>query len=685
MRNLSRLFLAVLVAVSIVAGFARLNEPSVAEAALTQPNHDFPRVAAWQLNANKTPAKELARFDLVILDMNAQLTNPALFDELRALNPRIVILAYTSPIEYPRDRLSEVEPSGNGLWHDLGAGLSDTWFLKTYEGKQVSFWPGNTAMNLGARNASGQTYAAYLADFLTDHVLSTGKWDGLLFDTVWQNVSWSDENIDMNRDGVKDNRDTMDADWYKGEEALFARLRQRFGDKYLIVTNGDGQFSQVNNGRMFESFPEYWEGGWTGSLDRYFSTERAGFSPRFNIVNSDTDNTGNFRSYSAMRFGLTSTLLANGYFNFDYGTQDRSFTPYYDEYEVSLGRPVGSAFNLSDAKKSSVTLGLWRRDFEKGTALVNSSTVTRTYVLPGDFETVHGSQDPYTNNGRVVSRVTIPPLDGQILLRPLSEVIDAVYQNGSYARVFSAAGQATRSSFFSFDERYTGGQWLFKHDIDRDGTLETLVADASSVTVYRDQGQVQTRIVPFGDSFASGVTFAVGDLNGDGLDEIVVAAEKNHEPVVKVYSASGKVLNNGFYAYATNFRGGVHLATGDLNGDGKAEIITGAGFGGGPHVRVFDAGGKVLNNGFFAYQQTFRGGVYVAAGDIDGDGKAEIITGAGPTGGPHVRIWTPKNKMISEFFAFSAKSAAGVRVSALDTDSDGRAEIVAMTSDVLSQ
>lgn len=649
------------------------------------PSHDFPRVAAWQLNANKTPVKELARFDVVILDMNAQQTNPSLAGELRALNPNIVILAYTSPIEYPRERLDEVEPNGNGLWHDLGVGLADAWVLKTHQGANVSFWPGNVAMNLGRKDGAGKNYATHLADFLTDRVLASGYWDGLLFDTVWQNVSWFDENIDINGDGKKDTRQQIDEAWYKGQETLFARLRERSGNKYLLLTNGDGQYNKVNNGRMFESFPEYWEGGWTGSVDRYFGTERDGYAPRFNIINSDTDNTGNFRSYGAMRFGLMTSLLANGYYNFDYGTQDRSFTPYYDEYTVNLGRPVGSAFNLTEANKSVVSLGLWRRDFENGVSLVNSSTTTRTYVLPGEFETIHGQQDPYVNNGRVVSKVTIAPLDGQLLLRPLQEIIGAVYTNGSYTRVFSGDARAVRSSFFSFDERFAGSQWLMKEDIDGDGTLETVVADASSIIVYRDQGQIQTRIYPYGEAFKGGLTFALGDVNGDGRKDIVVGPQKNYEPLVKAYTSAGKVLNTGFYAYAKNFRGGVNVAVGDVNGDGKNEIITGAGFGGGPHVRVFAASGKVMNDGFFAYKSTFRGGTFVAAGDIDGDGDDEIITGAGPTGGPHVRVWTTGNKMQSEFFAFSARSSAGVRVSVIDSDQDGRAEIVATTSDVLSQ
>ena len=65
-------------------------------------------------------------------------------------------------------------------------------------------------------------------------------------------------------------------------------------------------------------------------------------------------------------------------------------------------------------------------------------------------------------------------------------------------------------------------------------------------------------------------------------------------------------------AYNKNFRGGISIATGDINNDGKAEIITGAGPGGGPHIRIFSSKGKIIN-AFFAYKQDFIKGVNVIA------------------------------------------------------------------------
>ena len=87
-------------------------------------------------------------------------------------------------------------------------------------------------------------------------------------------------------------------------------------------------------------------------------------------------------------------------------------------------------------------------------------------------------------------------------------------------------------------------------------------------------------------------------------------------------------------------RGGVSVAAGDVDGDGLAEIVTGAGPGGGPHVRGFSLSGGVMEiASFMAYDPDFGGGVFVASGDVNGDGLSEIITGPGAGGGGHVRVF----------------------------------------------
>src|SRR5205814_1435174 len=154
---------------------------------------------------------------------------------------------------------------------------------------------------------------------------------------------------------------------------------------------------------------------------------------------------------------------------------------------------------------------------------------------------------------------------------------------------------------------------------------------------------------------------------GDGVLDIVTAAGPGGGPHVKVFDgATGFTIASpvsDFFAYDAPFRGGVYVAAGDVNGDGFPDVITGAGTGGGPHVKVFDGLTGAVIYSFFAYDAAFRGGVTVAAGDVDGDGHADIITGAGPGGGPHVEVFSgATGARIRSFFAYSRSFTGGVFV-----------------------
>jgi len=106
----------------------------------------------------------------------------------------------------------------------------------------------------------------------------------------------------------------------------------------------------------------------------------------------------------------------------------------------------------------------------------------------------------------------------------------------------------------------------------------------------------------------------------------VVAAGFGGGPHIRIFNNRCQLVDPGFFAFDQHLRIGVNMAVGDLNGDGKAEIIAASGPGGGPHIRIFNRHGKMLSAGFFAYEESDRSGVLVSTSDIDGDGSDEIVT-----------------------------------------------------------
>jgi len=184
---------------------------------------------------------------------------------------------------------------------------------------------------------------------------------------------------------------------------------------------------------------------------------------------------------------------------------------------------------------------------------------------------------------------------------------------------------------------------------------------------------------------STGKRVARGDVDGDGIDEIITGSGPGSSAVVSVYSATGQLKASSFAYAGGRFYGGVFVAAGDIDGDGKAEVITGAGPGGGPHVIVWKVTAPTLtpvDGGFMAYGN-FGGGVTVAAGDVNGDGKDDIITGPGAGGGPDVEVFSgaATHPRLFGFMAYTDPNAqpnwtGGINVAAGDLNNDGKAEIV---------
>jgi hypothetical protein len=243
-------------------------------------------------------------------------------------------------------------------------------------------------------------------------------------------------------------------------------------------------------------------------------------------------------------------------------------------------------------------------------------------------------------------------------------------------------------------ELYGEGTVTAAGDVDGDGTDEIIVSHADGVVSgYTGDGVKLAAWVdfhPFG--FASGVDLAVGDVDGDGVGEIIVGAGADaDEPAVRVYAYDGLTgwsdTGISFLAYAGG--SGLKVAAGDVDGDGVDEILTAPrGSSKVPAtVRVWKAcpacaGGVADAGGFVA--GVSLSAVDLAAGDVDGDGVDEIIVASQP-GKDTKTIATyryratpipPSWDLVFPPFEVSVDMGYETSIAAGDTDYDGTAEVV---------
>ena len=273
-----------------------------------------------------------------------------------------------------------------------------------------------------------------------------------------------------------------------------------------------------------------------------------------------------------------------------------------------------------------------------GTPPNNGNTSDGT--SPNNDNTGNGSS---SGNGSTIASFAGP---GPILVGGSS--------NGQ-ARVYRPQGEglvaAQSMTFFSSgDQKRSHGtvvtstvmeSWTLSAVRDRVGFRCSSIIDGAT-------GQRLTSFQVFESQFTGGVYVTTADLNGDGMDEVIVTPDQGGGPVVAIYDGARLSAGLGgtsaevkrfFGIEDPDFRGGARAALSDVNGDGTADLIVSAGFLGGPRIALFDGNSLMANNSpqklvadFFAFEDTLRNGAFVAGGDINADGHAELVFGGGPWG-----------------------------------------------------
>ncbi|MFH1620592.1 MAG: putative glycoside hydrolase [Patescibacteria group bacterium] len=625
----------------------------------------------WQLR--EEDLQSLARWDVVVLDADQQARYPARVKKLKELNPNIKILAYLPSEEIANTRFSE---PAEYPFAKMASRIKNEWYIHDPSGNKAYFWPGSALLNVtdqGSAAANGQRWNDFLPYFIKDEILSTGLWDGVFLDNTFEGIShYAKGSVDLDRNGQADEKTFSDEAWRAGMKKMLNSIHE-LSPSAIIIGNGGAVYSDQLNGAFFEHFPSW---NWTVNWQEFRDSIQANRKPSYTALNVNTDNQDRQKDYKLMRFGLGNAMVGGGYYSFDKGDYSHDVLWWYDEYEISLGASKSEPQILGGKSGSQITPAVWARTFENGIVVVNTTNSTQKVPLPGVYEKLKGVQDPVTNDGSVISTLEIKANDGIILLRrsDATEIREAVFQNGSFVRIYDIRGRQTQSGFFAQRSDVKNGNSVMSADLDGDFQSELMVGEGGRLTVS-SPGKKKVVINPFGSACKSKLSLATGQTNRDKDMEIITACDGTSPSKVRIFSRTGTKLAE-WSAYAANFTGGIRVGVGDLDGDGKNEIVTGAGTGGGPHVKIWKTDGKVWGGGFFAFDSTERGGVSIAVGDVDGDNKDEIIAGSGQGSMPRVRIYSGQGKLKAEISLGDKPLVSGVQVATSDMNGDGVQEIL---------
>jgi hypothetical protein len=307
-------------------------------------------------------------------------------------------------------------------------------------------------------------------------VLRAVDWDGILIDCYDPDLSWVitqglARSIDQNRDNVADDLSTFNVAWNAGMLAYGTALRAAVGSEAVLLPNNSLANFDLS-GRNFEGFPtsttplSIWRklviGPWTTDFPAASYVEWCNRAAQPNLSTIETYQydgtafpvgwspggsppTGFVPNYRKMRYGLTTALMGDGFFSYEISTagHGRLGLYWFDEYDNAgagrgyLGQPLGPA--------RSVGSNVWRRDYQRGIALVNPDAIAHAVGLGAEFRKIKGTQARAVNDGSVVAAVTLQPRDGIVLLGPL----------GPLGRLTTPSSKSSVSHASSFTVRGT--------------------------------------------------------------------------------------------------------------------------------------------------------------------------------------------------------------------------------------
>jgi uncharacterized membrane protein len=353
---------------------------------------------------------------------------------------------------------------------------------------------------------------------------------------------------------------------------------------------------------------------------------------------------------------------------------------------------------------------------DAGKFTINSSSGVLSFLAPPNFES------PTDAGGNNVYDVIVQVSDGvltdtQSLAVTVTDVnersgflvigADAEAKSTPLVKVFAADGTLLEQ-FLAYSRTFRGGVRVAVGDVNSDGVADVVTAPgrghASQIKVFDGRTLidgtrgnaaelVQFQIQAYAANVKDGFFVAVGDVLGDGLNDIIVSPERG-KTEVRVFENRlndaanptpgdpfSNTLSRKFVPFGSSFCGGATVAAGDMDlARGKQEVIVGSGSGMRTQIKAYNMvpATPVHVRTYLPFANSFRGGVFVAAGDVNGDGLADIVAGAGRGGSSRVEIrdGATGNLLQAATPYTDASRQAAVRVAAKDTDGDGRIDSI---------
>lgn len=295
-----------------------------------------------------------------------------------------------------------------------------------------------------------------------------------------------------------------------------------------------------------------------------------------------------------------------------------------------------------------------------GTSKQNNGTFATTQNLTGINNTSSGMADGDFNGDGYKDFVTVSSggSSGEIFLN-----------NGD--GTFRSGGSVAPTSSGSLMRAVASG------DFNGDGKADIAYAQSAiggsgvRIQLGNGDGTFQSATDVSGTQGASTIrALAVGDINNDGKDDIV-ASEATGGGIDLLTS-----LGNGSFSFSTlssGFIGTRSVAVGDFNGDGRLDVAAG-GISGAVRMLLQDSSGSFSTTVAGTYGSSTV--LALRAGDFDGDGIAELAVGGGST--LYIGKLQGGNSLIQVSSTSGGTTINDLRVG--DVNGDGVLDVVAARS-----